>query len=140
MPLNRREICSLLPLAMLSSLSAGADTKLTSQAFSFNSLPVHKGKAADSRAIVRGKTPTGEAVEVHETTLHPGEMPHAPHHHQHSEFWLIREGSVEITINGQHYQLGPGSAAFAASNDEHSIKNVGATSANYFVVAIGPTA
>ncbi len=49
-----------------------------------------------------------------------------------------REGTVDITINGQPHRLGPGSAAFAASNDEHSIKNVGTASASYFVVAIGP--
>ncbi len=140
MPINRREVCSLLPLAMLSSLAAGADTKLTSHAFPFASLTVHKGKASEARAIVKGKTPTGEEVEVHETVLNPGAMPHAPHRHQHSEFWLIREGTVEITINGQSTQLGPGSAAFAASNDEHGIKNIGSEPASYFVVAIGPTA
>jgi quercetin dioxygenase-like cupin family protein len=72
--------------------------------------------------------------------LHPGAMPHAPHRHQHSEFWLIREGKVEITINGQAHRIGPGSVGFASSNDEHGIKNVGDGPATYFVVAIGPTA
>jgi mannose-6-phosphate isomerase-like protein (cupin superfamily) len=52
--------------------------------------------------------------------------------------WLIREGTVEITINGKASRIGPGAAAFVASNEEHGIHNPGTTAASYFVVAIGP--
>jgi hypothetical protein len=69
-----------------------------------------------------------------------GGAPHAAHHHVHSEMWLIREGTVELTVNGTSYCLGPGSVGFVHSNDEHGIKNAGATPATYFVVAIGPGA
>jgi mannose-6-phosphate isomerase-like protein (cupin superfamily) len=54
--------------------------------------------------------------------------------------WLIREGTVELTVNGKNYQLGPGSVGFVHSNDEDGIRNVGAIPATYFVVAIGPVA
>jgi mannose-6-phosphate isomerase-like protein (cupin superfamily) len=52
--------------------------------------------------------------------------------------WLIREGTVSIFVSGKSYELGPGGVGFVRSNDEHGITNVGATTANYFVVAIGP--
>jgi mannose-6-phosphate isomerase-like protein (cupin superfamily) len=52
--------------------------------------------------------------------------------------WMIREGTVEITVNGKSYQLGPGAVGFVRSNDEHGIKNAGTTPATYFVVEIGP--
>jgi len=53
--------------------------------------------------------------------------------------FLLREGTVEVTINGKNYRLSsPGSAAFVASNDQHGIRNVGNTPAQYFVVAVGP--
>src|SRR5205807_2348167 len=78
--------------------------------------------------------------EAHETTLPPGGSPHPPHRHAHSEMWLIREGTVDITVNNNTTRLGPGSLGFVSSNDEHGIKNAGETPASYFVVAIGPGA
>lgn len=142
MQLDRRELCSLLPLALYSSAwASGASPTLASGTFPFSDLQPRQNAngSGEVRNIVQGTTPTGEQVEVHETALRPGGTPHAPHRHKHSEFWLIREGTVEITINGRAYKLGPGSAAFAASNDEHGIKNVGDVLATYFVVAIGPS-
>lgn len=141
MPINRRDVCSLLPAVLLSGGLISAESPvLSSVAFPFSDLKAHAtdNGSGEIRSIIKGSVPTREQVEVHETTLHPGASPHPPHRHKHSEFWLIREGIVEITINGQGHQLGPGSAAFAASNDEHGIKNIGSVPATYFVVAIGP--
>jgi quercetin dioxygenase-like cupin family protein len=89
------------------------------------------------RPIVHGVLPTGEAVELHETTLLPGHMPHPAHKHKHSEFMMIREGTVQFDNDGKLEKLGPGSVVFAASNVMHGLKNVGDTPAVYFVIAIG---
>ncbi len=141
MSVTRRELCSLLPLTMIASAfameDAGADAKLASHIYNFQDLPMHQGKGVQTRPILKGTTATGELVEVHETTLEPGGAPHPPHHHRHSEFWLVREGTIEITINGKSSQIGPGSAAFVTSMEEHGVHNPGKTQAQYFVVAIG---
>lgn len=137
--ISRREACSLLPLAMIAgSLASAADSSLPSSFFPFESMPVKKTKGVQIRNILKGALATGEEVELHETVLEPGATPHPPHRHKHSEMWLIREGKVEITINGKSSQIGPGSAAFVASNEEHGIRNVGTNPAMYFVVAVGP--
>ena len=137
--MNRRELCSLIPAVLLSNAFAQKDSALGSSTFAFEDLHPRKiNDTAEVRNIVNGTTPTGERVEIHETRLNPGGAPHPPHHHEHSEFWLIKEGTVELTINGKQHKLGPGSAGFAASNDEHGIKNAGNVPAVYFVVAIGP--
>jgi quercetin dioxygenase-like cupin family protein len=141
MQIDRRELCSLFPAVLLSaSLGSPDSPTLSSSTFPFSDLKprANQNGSGEVRSVVKGSMPTGEQVEVHETTLHPGASPHPPHRHKHSEFWLVREGTVEITINGKGHQLGAGSVAFAASNDEHGIKNIGNTPANYFVVAIGP--
>jgi mannose-6-phosphate isomerase-like protein (cupin superfamily) len=130
----------LFPAAAGLEAFATQDNSLPSAAYSFDQLPVHGANNAQMRPILKGKLATGESLEAHETTLPPGGMPHAAHHHVHSEMWLIREGTVELTINGTSHLLQPGSLGFVHSNEEHGIKNVGTTPATYFVVAIGPGA
>ena len=144
MTITRRDICFLLPgfLPAATALDAFAaeDNSLPSASHPFDKLSKQILDHAEMRAVLKGKLATGEALEVHETTLPAGAAPHPPHHHVHSEMWLVREGTVELTVNGTSYRLGPGGVGFVHSNDEHGIKNVGATVATYFVVAVGPGA
>jgi mannose-6-phosphate isomerase-like protein (cupin superfamily) len=119
---------------------ADKDNSLPSTTYPFSDLPMKMVNGAAIRPVLKGKLATAESLEVHETTLPPAGMPHAAHHHVHSEMWLIREGTVELTINGTSHVMGPGSVGFVHSNDEHGIKNVGTTPATYFVVAVGPGA
>jgi len=144
MDLTRRELCFGFPVALLPALlateRAQQRTALPSSMYPFDKLPVQATNGAQFRAVLKGKLVTGEALEVHETTLPAGGAPHSPHHHVHSEMWLVRDGTVEITVNGTSHLLGPGSVGFVHSSDEHGIRNVGSTPATYFVVAIGPGA
>jgi mannose-6-phosphate isomerase-like protein (cupin superfamily) len=147
MSMTRREICFLLsglvlPAAVELPAFAAEEGSLPSAAFQFDQLPMHiSNNHAEVRLIIRGKLATGEGVEVHETTLPPGAAPTvSTHHHPHSEMWLLREGTIELTVNGKIYRLQPGSLGFVRSNEEHGIKNVGSTPATYFVVAVGPGA
>jgi mannose-6-phosphate isomerase-like protein (cupin superfamily) len=147
MSMTRREMCLLLPAAMLPVAAAPLteaneqDGSLPSASYPFDKLTVRTATSgAQIRNILKGKLATGESIETHATTLPPGAMPHAPHHHVHSEMWFVREGTLELTVNGTTYPLGPGAVGFVRSNEEHGVKNVGTTPANYFVVAIGPGA
>jgi quercetin dioxygenase-like cupin family protein len=79
-------------------------------------------------------TPTLEKFEVHITTLRPGMLSHAVHHHPWEEMLLIKEGKVEVSINGQIHPAGPGFLIFFASHDPHNLKNVGDTPATYYVI------
>ena len=133
--LNRREL--LVALSAMAAVGGGVseagaqartnDVLSQSKSWTFDSLPVKQNSnGGASRAVVQGVVATGEAVEVHETTLPPGQMPHPPHKHRHSEF----------ISNGTLSRVGPGGVIFNASNVMHGLKNVGTTTANYFVIAI----
>ena len=154
--LNRRDLCvALSALAALGSVipsgtaeaqanpspspAAGPDGKLSkSVVFPYAELPVkHSANGGASRPVLSGTLPTGEFIEVHQTTLPAGQMPHPPHHHRHSELLLIREGQLEYLNDGVPQLAGPSDIVFTASNVPHGLKNTGTTTANYFVVAIG---
>lgn len=144
MAITRRDVFALIPAvvpvaAVLPAVATEQNT-LSSATFEFGKLPVETRDHAEVRHIMKGKLATGESVEVHESTLPPNGYPHAPHHHAHSEMWLVREGSVQLTINGTAHIIGPGGLGFVRSNEEHGIRNIGTGPANYFVVAIGPGA
>ncbi|MBV8671801.1 MAG: cupin domain-containing protein [Acidobacteriaceae bacterium] len=150
--LSRRDLYYSFPaLAILgTAFSKGAfavaqSSSLPSESmtFAFDKLPVTRSpNGAATRPVLRGVTATGETIELHETTLMPGQMPHPAHKHRHTELMLIREGTVEFIMadkNGvdRSEQVGPGGVCYAASNTMHGLKNTGSTPANYFVIAIG---
>ena len=147
--LSRRDLCTMLaalPVASSSVMTAQAsaataDPKLThSIGYRFESLPVsHQENGGETRNILHGTLPTGEMVDIHETLLPPGQMPHPPHRHVHSEFTLIREGTLEFYNDGKPEIVGAGGVIFAASGVLHGWKNVGTTPASYFVFAVGDT-
>ncbi len=136
--MTRRDLTSLLPVLGLASLASADSETAHSRVFLFDKLPVHQSAGgAATRPVLKGKLATGEVIEMHETTLMPGQMPHPAHKHIHSEFMLIREGAVDFLIDGRSEQVGPGGVLYAASSEMHGLKNSGAVPANYFVIAIG---
>jgi mannose-6-phosphate isomerase-like protein (cupin superfamily) len=140
MSVTRREMCALLPLAAQLRAFAG-DSSLPSGAFSFDQAPMHvANNNTQVRLMMRGKLATGGGIQAHQTTLPPGGPTATTHHDPHSEMWLIREGTIELTVADKHYRLEPGSVGFVRSNEKHGIRNVGTTPAMYFVVAVGPGA
>ncbi len=132
----RRGFLLALP-ALMATGALGAETRyLTSGVYDFASLPVHHGPTNTSRPVLNGLTHEDCRIEIHESDLSSGNRPHPPHHHRHEEIFLIREGTLEVTVNGKSSHAGPGSVAFIASNDEHGVRCVGPGHAQYFVLAI----
>lgn len=146
--MNRRDAAlALSAFAASGSITAKAQTDQStadqstlnhSAIYALDKLPVKTSASGMvSRAVMRGRLATGEYIEVHETTLPAGQMPHPPHRHTHSEALLIREGKLQVDSDGKIGIVNPGDVVFTASAVWHSLKNMGDGPANYFVVAVG---
>lgn len=130
---SRRDLALLLAAAQLPAQSSALPSKF----YRHQDLPVKASANGNkSRAILDGKTRTGFRVEMHESELGPGLMPHPPHQHLHEEMIIVREGLMEVTILGKSERLGPGSVAYVASNEEHGWRNVGETRAAYTILTL----
>ena len=136
--LTRRDLtiallASATTVAAMATPSARTDI-LGSRVFDWNDLKVETTKTGYSRKVVQQPTATLDELEIHITTLNPGETPHAPHKHPDEELLIVKEGTVESLVNGQLTRVGPGSVIFQAANQLHSIRNVGSTPATYHVI------
>ena len=87
-----------------------------------------------SRQVLRAPTATLDELELHVTTLPPGQSPHPPHKHPDEEIVIIKEGTVEALVNGETKRVGPGSVIFQAANQMHGMRNVGDVPAVYHVM------
>jgi XRE family transcriptional regulator, regulator of sulfur utilization len=136
--ITRRDgLVALLTLSVTLSVVglAKTDTSLMgSSIFDWNSIEVRPTKVGSTRKFFQAPTATLDELECHVTTLNPGETPHPPHKHPDEELIIIKEGMVESLVNGQIKRVGPGSVIFQASNQMHSIRNVGQTPATYHVI------
>jgi len=110
--------------------------RLGSSIFDWSKLEVKATKTGERRDVTDRPTLTLANFECHITTLRVGETPHAPHHHPDEEIILVKEGQLDVTINGTTQRAGPGSIVFASSGDEHGWKNAGDTAATYYVIRI----
>lgn len=102
--------------------------------FDWNKVEAKPTEVGSVRSFFKMRTATLEQLEVHVTTLNPGEMPHPPHRHPNEEMIIIRQGTLEALIKGEWKRVGPGSVIFNASNQLHGLKNVGNEPAVYHVI------
>jgi len=123
---------SLAPMALAQTPTPPKPT-LGSGVFDWNQLAAQPTKVGARREVFDAPTATLGNLECHVTTVNPGESPHAPHRHPDEELIIVKDGTLEVTINGVTRQAGPGSVVFLASNDFHGLRNSGATPVLRFV-------
>ena len=136
----RRDVL-LVGVALSIGVSVGhvatADSKpavLESTLFDWNAIAASPTAVGQYRQFVRAPTATLDELELHVTTLNPGQTSHAPHQHPNEELVILASGKLEAMSNGKTMQLGPGSVIFNASNQWHSVRNVGDVPATYHVI------
>jgi mannose-6-phosphate isomerase-like protein (cupin superfamily) len=132
----RENLVLIFASFLLVSQAGSGPSTLKSATYRFEDLTARKEANATFRPILDGLTRNGSRIDVHEVFLLPGSTPHHGHRHQQEVLFLISEGVVQMNVAGKTVSLGPGSAAFVASGDEHDIQNVGTRPAQYFEVIL----
>lgn len=118
----------------ITAMAAPSSQLMGSVAIDWNDVPVQQEEVRAVRQFFQAPTATLEELELHVTTLQPGTTSHAPHKHPNEELVIIKEGTVEVLVDGQLKRVGPGSVVFNASNQMHSLRNIGDGPATYHVI------
>jgi quercetin dioxygenase-like cupin family protein len=138
---RRDAVLGLLAMPSVFSASAEAATDdhiMGPTVFLWQDMKVVKTKTGEVRSLCKSPTATVDQLEMHVTTLNPGEMSHPPHRHVNEELIIIREGDCETLSDGKWVKVGSGSVVFNASNSLHGFRNIGTTPATYHVVNWSP--
>ena len=142
MGMNRRDVMIGL-LAMPSALNAVVHAEdgqhiMGPTVFNWKDMKPVKTATGEVRSLCKSPTATVNQLEMHVTTLNPGQTSHPPHRHVNEELIIIREGDCETLSDGKWVEVGPGSVVFNASNSLHGFRNIGGTTAVYHVINWSP--
>jgi mannose-6-phosphate isomerase-like protein (cupin superfamily) len=148
--MNRRNFAALLPAlaAGLPALAeqngtpaAGARSASAGQPIQAGVFPAFTPPAEftgrKGHSFFHGILPTDIGCESHVSYLAPGTQHEPLEKHQHSEIWFVREGKVELMLDGTSHILGPGDVGIAVAGTMHWVRNAGDTVASYFVIEVG---
>lgn len=97
-------------------------------------LTVQKNAKGEVRQIFTAATARFQKIDLHATTLNPGETSHPPHVHPEAEIILVRTGDVEELIDGVPHTAKGGDLVLLTPGSPHNIKNTGATPAVYYAL------
>jgi len=140
MTTRRDVLMSLLAVAGAMRLAEASDQEpvLGPTVFSWDQMKPVKTATGEVRSLCKSPTATLDQLEMHVTTLNPGQTSHPPHRHVNEELIILREGECETLSNGSWVKVGPGSVVFNASNSLHGFRNVGTVPATYHVINWSP--
>jgi quercetin dioxygenase-like cupin family protein len=122
---------STTPAAAAVKSTAG---KMDSQVILWESLKAVATATGQRRDVFELPTPTLDKFHCHISTLNPGENTGALHRHPQEELVIIKEGTLEINIDGKKQTATTGSMIFYAANENENMTNVGKTPATYYVI------
>ncbi len=142
--MDRREFAALLPVllggsALLAEGQGASLPVLESGVFKPSASKAGSMAGHSSSRYVAGMLKAENIrLEMHESTIEPGAEHEAVGTHLHSEIWLVREGTAELTTNGVARTMVAGDVGICCAGDKHFIANTSDKPVTYFVVTVGP--
>ena len=113
---------------------AASGAPLASKVFDWASLQAVPIPNGVRRQVLDGPTATVDLLHVHVTTLAVGKASGEAVRHLQEEVLIIKDGEVEVSLDGTTQKAGPGSILFFAAGAVTRLRNVGQAPATYYVV------
>jgi heat shock protein HslJ/quercetin dioxygenase-like cupin family protein len=130
----RREAPAAAPPAPTSPTPPTGAVPLSSKVFDWAALKAVPIPNGERRAVLDGPTETVDLLHVHVTTLAPGKVSGPPVRHLQEEVLIVKDGEVEVSLDGTTQTAGPGSILFFAAGAVTGLRNVSAAPATYYVI------
>ncbi len=108
--------------------------RLVSAVYDWEQMTVTPTPKGVRRDVFDGPTATLDQAHCHITTLNPGQNSGEPRVHLQEEIIIVKEGLVEMHIDGRTQTAGPGSVFFLAARATTALSNAGTTPCTYIVV------
>jgi (S)-ureidoglycine aminohydrolase len=115
-----------------------AGTNKTPFILDWTKMPVQHTPKGETRQIFSRPTVWLSRIDLHATTLNPGEVSHPPHIHRAEEIILMRTGHVQMYIDGKHFPATDGDLVFLPSGNPHALENHGTERCEYFALQWQP--
>lgn len=95
---------------------------------------VQENDKGERREVFDRFTSAFQKMELHVTSLNPGQVSHNPHKHPQEEIILVRKGTALVLLGDGTKTAGPGDLIFFASGFMHALKNTGTSPLEYFAL------
>jgi (S)-ureidoglycine aminohydrolase len=105
---------------------------------SWSNMPVQHTAKGETRQIFSLPSPWLSKIDLHATTLNPGEVSHPPHTHRAEEIILMRTGHVQEYVDGKRYPATDGDLIFLPSGSSHALENRSTERCEYFALQWQP--
>lgn len=108
---------------------------IKSGVFRWDDFEVKTSEGRISRPILEGVSTHFDYLEMHATTQAVGSKPSDAHANEDiEELVIVKEGKMEVMLNGEGTILGPNGVLSLMPQQMHSLKNVGDTPLTYYVI------
>ena len=130
-----KKIFLALALLVSTALMAQNDT-LRSGVYSLKNIKSEMAGKIERRKLLEGSTLDLANLEIHSSTLLPGETNHPPKATMDAEeLIIIKEGTAKATVEDSTKTLGPGGLILLLAGDKQSILNTSDKPLTYYVLA-----
>jgi (S)-ureidoglycine aminohydrolase len=95
---------------------------------------VQQNEKGERREVFDRFTAVFQKMELHVTSLNPGQVSHSPHKHPQEEIILLRKGTAIVLLGEGTQPAAAGDLIFFSSGQLHALKNNGDTPLEYFAL------